>query len=65
VRPPEPAETRQPAHRREGGHGLPRCGRTELLPMCTLLLVAGFETTVNLIGNAVGRATRPPQPMAR
>ena len=25
----------------------------ELLPMCTLLLVAGFETTVNLIGNGV------------
>jgi P450-derived glycosyltransferase activator len=25
----------------------------ELLPMCILLLVAGFETTVNLIGNAV------------
>jgi P450-derived glycosyltransferase activator len=25
----------------------------EILPMCILLLVAGFETTVNLIGNAV------------
>jgi cytochrome P450 len=25
----------------------------EMLPMCVLLLVAGFETTVNLIGNAV------------
>ncbi|GAA1768295.1 cytochrome P450 [Luedemannella helvata] len=25
----------------------------EMLPMCILLLVAGFETTVNLIGNAV------------
>ncbi len=25
----------------------------EILPMCVLLLVAGFETTVNLIGNAV------------
>jgi cytochrome P450 len=25
----------------------------ELLPMCSLLLVAGFETTVNLIGNTV------------
>ncbi|MEV6343659.1 cytochrome P450 [Actinoplanes sp. NPDC051851] len=25
----------------------------EMLPMCRLLLVAGFETTVNLIGNAV------------
>jgi P450-derived glycosyltransferase activator len=26
---------------------------SELRPMCTLLLVAGFETTVNLVGNAV------------
>jgi cytochrome P450 len=25
----------------------------EILPMCMLILVAGFETTVNLIGNAV------------
>ncbi|GAA3336440.1 cytochrome P450 [Amorphoplanes nipponensis] len=25
----------------------------ELVPMCNLLLVAGFETTVNLVGNAV------------
>jgi P450-derived glycosyltransferase activator len=25
----------------------------EMLPLCVLLLVAGFETTVNLIGNAV------------
>ncbi|MCB8956042.1 MAG: cytochrome P450 [Nocardioides sp.] len=25
----------------------------ELLPLCSLLLVAGFETTVNLVGNAV------------
>jgi hypothetical protein len=25
----------------------------EMLPMCVLLLLAGFETTVNLIGNAV------------
>ena len=25
----------------------------EMLPMCVLLLVAGFETTVNLVGNAV------------
>jgi P450-derived glycosyltransferase activator len=33
----------------EGDHVKPH----ELLPMCVLLLVAGFETTVNLIGNAV------------
>jgi cytochrome P450 len=26
---------------------------SEMMPMCVLLLVAGFETTVNLIGNAV------------
>ena len=26
---------------------------TEMVPMCILLLVAGFETTVNLIGNCV------------
>ena len=26
---------------------------TEMVPMCMLLLVAGFETTVNLIGNCV------------
>jgi P450-derived glycosyltransferase activator len=25
----------------------------EMVPMCSLLLVAGFETTVNLVGNAV------------
>jgi cytochrome P450 len=25
----------------------------EILPLCSLLLVAGFETTVNLIGNGV------------
>ncbi|HEV2639709.1 MAG TPA: cytochrome P450 [Actinocrinis sp.] len=25
----------------------------EIMPMCVLLLIAGFETTVNLIGNAV------------
>ena len=33
----------------EGGQLQP----AEMLPMCTLLLVAGFETTVNLIGNTV------------
>ena len=36
----------------------------ELVPMCTLLLIAGFETTVNLIGNAVQRPARPPRPVA-
>lgn len=25
----------------------------EMMPLCTLLMVAGFETTVNLIGNAI------------
>jgi P450-derived glycosyltransferase activator len=30
-----------------------RIAPAEMLPLCTLLLVAGFETTVNLIGNAV------------
>jgi cytochrome P450 len=30
-----------------------RLSQHELLSMCTLLLVAGFETTVNLIGNSV------------
>jgi hypothetical protein len=33
----------------------------EMLPMCTLLLVAGFETTVNLIGNAVLALLRHPE----
>lgn len=33
---------------------------SELLPMCTLLLIAGFETTVNLIGNAVVALQREP-----
>jgi P450-derived glycosyltransferase activator len=28
-------------------------GPGEMVPMCTLLLIAGFETTVNLISNAV------------
>ncbi|GGN06868.1 hypothetical protein FHR83_002359 [Actinoplanes campanulatus] len=31
-----------------------RVGAAEMMPMLRLLLVAGFETTVNLIGNAVG-----------
>jgi cytochrome P450 len=33
----------------EGG----QIGSDEMIPFCVLLLVAGFETTVNLIGNAV------------
>ena len=33
----------------------------EMLPMCILLLVAGFETTVNLIGNAVLALLRHPE----
>jgi P450-derived glycosyltransferase activator len=32
----------------------------EMLPMCTLLLIAGFETTVNLIGNAVNALLEHP-----
>ncbi|GIF15516.1 cytochrome P450 [Actinoplanes teichomyceticus] len=36
----------------------------ELLPMCRLLLVAGFETTVNLIGNAVGALLDHPRQWA-
>ncbi|NUR70089.1 MAG: cytochrome P450 [Hamadaea sp.] len=32
----------------------------ELLPMCVLLLIAGFETTTNLIGNAVLALQRHP-----
>jgi P450-derived glycosyltransferase activator len=33
----------------------------EMLPMCNLLLVAGFETTVNLVGNAVNALLAHPQ----
>lgn len=33
----------------------------EMVPMCSLLLFAGFETTVNLIGNAVLALLRHPQ----
>lgn len=33
----------------------------EILPLCVLLLVAGFETTVNLIGNAVGALMDNPE----
>ncbi|MFC7534376.1 cytochrome P450 [Actinoplanes sp. GCM10030250] len=34
---------------------------SELLPLCRLLLVAGFETTVNLIGNAVNALLDHPE----
>jgi P450-derived glycosyltransferase activator len=33
----------------------------ELLPLCVLLLIAGFETTVNLIGNAVNALLDHPE----
>jgi len=36
----------------------------EMLPICVLLLVAGFETTVNLIGNAVLALLRHPDQWA-
>lgn len=36
-------------------------GADEILPLCQLLLVAGFETTVNLIGNAVHQLMEHPQ----
>lgn len=36
----------------------------EMLPMCNLLLVAGFETTVNLVGNAVNALLDHPQQWA-
>ena len=42
-----------------------RSSRAEMLPMCNLLLVAGFETTVNLVGNAVNALLRPPGPVGR
>ncbi len=37
----------------------------ELRPMCGLLLIAGFETTVNLIGNAVHTLLRHPDQWER
>jgi P450-derived glycosyltransferase activator len=36
----------------------------EMLPMCNLLLVAGFETTVNLVGNAVNALLAHPRQWA-
>jgi P450-derived glycosyltransferase activator len=39
-------------------------GPAELLPLCVLLLVAGFETTVNLIGNAVNALLDHPRQWA-
>jgi len=36
----------------------------EMVPLCTLLLIAGFETTVNLIGNAVLALLRHPDQWA-
>jgi len=36
----------------------------EMLPMCVLLLVAGFETTVNLIGNGVAALLAHPDQWA-
>jgi P450-derived glycosyltransferase activator len=41
----------------QGGAIRPR----EMLPMCNLLLVAGFETTVNLVGNAVAALLAHPR----
>jgi cytochrome P450 len=35
---------------------------SEMLPLCTLLLIAGFETTVNLIGNGVLALLDHPRP---
>ena len=36
----------------------------EMLPLCNLLLVAGFETTVNLVGNAVNALLSHPDQWA-
>jgi len=37
----------------------------EMVPLCTLLLIAGFETTVNLIGNTVLALLEHPQAWRR
>ena len=39
-------------------------GADELLPLCNLLLVAGYETTTNLIGNAVHALLQRPDQWA-
>ncbi|WP_322752219.1 cytochrome P450 [Frankia sp. Cas3] len=41
-----------------------RLTEAELLELCALLLVAGYETTVNLIGNAVLALVRNPDQLA-
>ncbi len=42
-----------------------RLSHEELLATCLLLLIAGHETTANLIGNATAALLRNPQAMAR
>ena len=44
---------RRPGQRAGGCRAAGTIRPGELLPLCSLLLVAGFETTVNLVGNAV------------
>ncbi|GGK91618.1 cytochrome P450 [Mangrovihabitans endophyticus] len=41
-----------------------RIGPQEMVPLCNLLLVAGFETTVNLVGNAVNALLDHPRQWA-